>query len=335
MGKSPGKWIKSKIFGKKSSKSNLSKDSTLEKKTSINSKSPSKDFDDDSMVISSPVPPVIHEHKELEKTSSVNLTNDTTEVARSTTGLNTSNENELINLEQAAIKAQTAFRGYSARREFQALKAIILVQAHIRGHLVRKRIKPQVHTPNPEGNSVISTKSENPNPSLRETSIHQPQESQSELEKVKLTLRKISVLSTSITSKPEPEPEPEPEPPLVEKLHDDDDNHHHHDHHDAEIEVVELNGKENQKTRRKSLPSYMAATESAKAKLRAQAAAKAAEDGGENGFTRRHSLPSSTGKLSLQSPRVQKPLQANGKGWSKSNKNQICVKDDKMTGWKR
>lgn len=107
---------------------------------------------------------------------------------------------------------------------------------------------------------------------------------------------------------------------------------------------VELNGKEyhsikeNQKTRRRksfpakqenpesilqntpTLPSYMAATESAKAKLRAQAVAKAAEDGVENGFIRRHSLPSSTGKLSLQSPRAQKPLQANAKGWNKSNK---------------
>lgn len=85
----------------------------------------------------------------------------------------------------------------------------------------------------------------------------------------------------------------------------------------------ETNDKENQKTRRRrsfpakqecsTVPSYMAATESAKAKLRAQAEAKAAEDGGDSGFVRRHSLPSSTGKLSLQSPRVQKLLHANGK----------------------
>lgn len=91
------------------------KDATLEKKTSITSKATSKDLDDDSMVISSPVPLVMRvseEHTELEKTSSVNLTNSTSEVARSTTVLNTENEDESIRLEQAAIKAQAAFRGY-------------------------------------------------------------------------------------------------------------------------------------------------------------------------------------------------------------------------------
>ncbi|KAL8240724.1 hypothetical protein R6Q59_014079 [Mikania micrantha] len=119
---------------------------------------------------------------------------------------------------------------------------------------------------------------------------------------------------------------------------------------------VELNGKENQKVRRRkslpakqehqetvvpqsalTLPSYMAATESAKAKLRAQAAAKAAEEGPENGFTRRPSLPSSTGKPNLPSPRVQKPLQANGKGGIKPNKSQISPRDEKVTqaGWRR
>lgn len=115
-------------------------------------------------------------------------------------------------------------------------------------------------------------------------------------------------------------------------------------------------GKENQRSRRRksfpvkqefaenvlqntpSLPSYMAATESAKAKLRLQAAAKFSEEGVDNGFVRRHSLPSSTnGKLSSLSPRVQKPAQANGKGGSKINKSLSSSKDERVLqpGWRR
>ncbi|CAI9109647.1 OLC1v1009509C4 [Oldenlandia corymbosa var. corymbosa] len=118
---------------------------------------------------------------------------------------------------------------------------------------------------------------------------------------------------------------------------------------DEEISLKEdQSGKENPKTRRRkslptkqeypenvsentaSLPSYMAATASAKAKLRAQGSPKLSEDGVENGFVRRHSLPSSTnGKLSSQSPRMQKPAQANGKGGSKSNKTVSASRDGK------
>ncbi|KVI02496.1 protein of unknown function DUF4005, partial [Cynara cardunculus var. scolymus] len=512
MGKSPGKWIKTVLFGKKSSKSNLSKDAIVNKKTSINSKPPSKDFDDDSMVISSPVPPIMHisgEHTELEKTASANLTSDTTEVVRSTVGLNTAKEDELIKLEQAATKAQAAFRGYMARRAFCALKGIIRLQAQVRGRLVRKqavatlrcmraivefqalargrrvrlsgdgshmlrkyapgelvdkkradllgtslrseklstnafgtkydatepnsvpkwlqrwsssrfweplpqqekkpnskpkrkqtKLQPEepesgrpkrsvrrVPAANLESNLVKSTETEKPKLTSRKTSSHQPESvqehSHNELEKVKRNLRKISILTSEksevpteklpivldhvsdspnpdtsaqgsvqpfvelndvITEPPEPEPEPLPVPPLEAKPQDGlQDDHQAVEPLAGETNGnVELNGsenncsKENQKTRRRksfpakqeygesglpntaALPSYMAATESAKAKLRAQAVAKAAEDGGENGFIRRHSLPSSTtGKPSLQSPRVQKPLQANGKGWTK------------------
>lgn len=145
MRKSQGKLIQTILLGKRSSTSNLYqarkiclhpsliillsdwwkinlifissllKDTTLGNKTSITAKATSNDFVNDSMVISSSVPLVTHpseEHTELEKTSSVNLTNSTSEVARSTTVLNTENEDESIRLEQAAIKAQAAFRGY-------------------------------------------------------------------------------------------------------------------------------------------------------------------------------------------------------------------------------
>nr|XP_043606243.1 protein IQ-DOMAIN 31-like [Erigeron canadensis] len=550
MGKSPGKWIKTVIFGKKSSRSNLSKDATVDKKTRVTAKAPSKHFDDNAMVISSPVPPVMHdsgERTELKKTSSANLTSDIVEIVTSPVGLNTVNEDELRRLEQAAITTQAAFRGYMARRAFCALKGIIKLQAQVRGRLVRrqavatlscmrvivefqaiargrrvrlsgdschvlqkntqrehkhadllktslqseklstnafgtklvassgtttplsiqydpvdsnsvrkwlerwssshfwepvplpkkvpdskpkrkpiklqseeaelgrpKRSVRRVSGANLEGNTANPSENEKPKPTFRKVSSHQiesPQEqSHSELEKVKHNLRKISVSTSRPSEKSESanvkssnvdaseqdrEPfekvnnligvmteAPEPEALPVQTREEDTvkpQDALQNDHHlvdpstvetnvkaetmsnlpldypplDLEINGKEDNSKENQKTRRRksfpakqeppesvlqtapTLPSYMAATESAKAKLRAQAVAKAAEDGVENGFIRRHSLPSSTGKLSLQSPRAQKPLQGNAKGWTRSNKSQISARDDKITGWKR
>lgn len=77
-----------------------------------------------------------------------------------------------------------------------------------------------------------------------------------------------------------------------------------------------------------SVPSYMAATQSAKAKLRIQESPKFSVDVPEVGYVRRHSLPASTnGKLSSLSPRVQKPVQANGKGSSKTSRPMISSRD--------
>ncbi|KAL6990327.1 hypothetical protein U1Q18_049091 [Sarracenia purpurea var. burkii] len=88
-----------------------------------------------------------------------------------------------------------------------------------------------------------------------------------------------------------------------------------------------------------TLPSYMAVTESTKAKLRAQGSPRFSQDGTENGFARRHSLPSSTnGKLSSLSPRVQRPIgQANGKGGSRSDRSLLSSRDEKtpQPGWRR
>ncbi|KVI09147.1 hypothetical protein Ccrd_012498, partial [Cynara cardunculus var. scolymus] len=529
MGKSPGKWIKTVLFGKKSSKSNLVKDATSEIKTSITGKAPPNDIGADSMVISSPVRPVLNssgEQTELEKSSSANLVPDTAEHVRSPIELNAADGEELIKLEQAATKAQAAFRGYLARRAFWALKGIIRLQALVRGHLVRRQavatlscmraivefqalvrgrrvrlsgngqvqqkyvprqlvgkkraelllvgslhttmalsfqyepaepnsvrswlerwssscfweplpqlkkpldakpkrkqlklqaeetetVKPKrsvrrVPAANNDNSLSNSSENEKSRRTVRKVPNHQPEsvqeQSLNELEKVKRNLRKISLSASlapekseikseidtekppdglnKVLSSPSPTPElpeqetdhpfekingsyvesvnqPEPEEaPPVQPLEDKPLDIQQDDHPTIEPSSpetngkfenepptnVELNGKEdhgskeNQKTRRRkslatkqenhesisqntpALPSYMAATESAKAKLRAQAAAKAAEEGGaENGFSRRHSLPSSTVKPSLHSPRVQKP---NSKGGSKPNKSQ-------------
>lgn len=96
--------------------------------------------------------------------------------------------------------------------------------------------------------------------------------------------------------------------------------------------------KENQKTNKKvpntvkqecaengiqnspSLPSYMQATESAKAKLRLQGSPRLSQDGEEkSNTTRRHSLPSG-GKVSSQSPRTQRSTQSGGRAKNKSDK---------------
>lgn len=77
------------------------------------------------------------------------------------------------------------------------------------------------------------------------------------------------------------------------------------------------------------LPSYMATTQSAKAKLRAQNSPKVDSDPVErNGIARRHSLPSSTNcKLSSHSPRTQRPVQANGKCITRSDRSILSSRD--------
>lgn len=85
---------------------------------------------------------------------------------------------------------------------------------------------------------------------------------------------------------------------------------------------------ENVSQRTPTLPSYMAATESAKAKLRAQGSPNFGEGEIENGFIGRHSMPTSAnGKLSSMSPRVHRLVQENGKGGSKSDRPLPSSKD--------
>lgn len=77
-----------------------------------------------------------------------------------------------------------------------------------------------------------------------------------------------------------------------------------------------------------TIPSYMAATESAKAKLRAQGSPKFGQDIERNNLNRRHSLPSpANAKISSQSPRTQRLVQTGGKGGIKNDKALLGSRD--------
>ncbi|KAG6753989.1 hypothetical protein POTOM_041997 [Populus tomentosa] len=90
-----------------------------------------------------------------------------------------------------------------------------------------------------------------------------------------------------------------------------------------------------------ALPSYMAVTESAKAKLRMQGSPRFSQDRVEkNNIARRHSLPSSTNsKISSESSRTQRAVHGSGKGGNKSDKSLLSSRDGNAKGaqpeWKR
>ncbi|KAK4778538.1 hypothetical protein SAY86_006066 [Trapa natans] len=82
-----------------------------------------------------------------------------------------------------------------------------------------------------------------------------------------------------------------------------------------------------------TLPSYMAATESAKAKLRAQSSSRFGQEGPseKSNLSRRHSLPSTNNKSHSPSPRTQKGNLSGGKVGNKSEKREVPARAE----WKR
>ncbi|KAJ0985554.1 hypothetical protein J5N97_003910 [Dioscorea zingiberensis] len=150
MGKSPGKWIKTLLFGKKATRTHSSKS-----KDSLagNDKDCFVGKDPPALAVTSPVisePVLVTTGRSgfipgIEKETPSNLPNDDGVVVHQhedisgILGPTAPNDQERLGEQQAAVKAQAAVRGFLARRAFCALKGIIRLQALVRGHLVRRQ----------------------------------------------------------------------------------------------------------------------------------------------------------------------------------------------------
>ncbi|KAI3974194.1 hypothetical protein MKX01_033445 [Papaver californicum] len=155
MGKSPAKWIKAVLLGKKASRSSLSKGKDSRKTTSKKGAGDATNVEVADLSVGHPsiTQPAYAsidrngDHVESEVVAVPTVTHD--EVAlvpgsHDADNLGTEesvgpNDPERVREEAAATKAQAAFRGYLARRAFRALRGIIRLQALIRGHLVRRQ----------------------------------------------------------------------------------------------------------------------------------------------------------------------------------------------------
>ncbi|KAK4261157.1 hypothetical protein QN277_004198 [Acacia crassicarpa] len=153
MVKTPGKWIKALLSGKKSkSHSSKKKDSFKPSSTkdllAVSSDMHVSDPIVDSALISQLTSGATATKASLSEKGLVSeLSNDRVVIsdrdeetsAQAVVGFGSQDDTEKIRLNQAAIKAQAAIRGYQARRSFQSLKGIIQLQALIHGSLVRKQ----------------------------------------------------------------------------------------------------------------------------------------------------------------------------------------------------
>ncbi|KAI7746216.1 hypothetical protein M8C21_026156, partial [Ambrosia artemisiifolia] len=139
MGKSPGKWIKTLIFGKKKKNySSRSKYSTPnDEKRDVNQAPVYHDQTIELKTEENLLPKDSHDDVCISAATQLNAQDDV--CISATTELNAQNESDRIREEQAAIDLQAALRGCLARQSFKTLKGIIRLQALIRGHLVRRQ----------------------------------------------------------------------------------------------------------------------------------------------------------------------------------------------------